>query len=137
MSHPYPVSAECFAGGLTSGPRRWSVSSFWRGRAVLRHYARSFLRSSSRVYAYTLQLLFEFASNQYKVSENFTLEQIVMGFLAHIEATRDNGARTRNARLAAITPRTGGDPPFGGTRFSKRGGRANDSTLARYVLGPL
>jgi site-specific recombinase XerD len=25
-----------------------------------------------------------------------------MDFLAHIEATRDNGARTRNARLAAI-----------------------------------
>ena len=64
-------------------------------------------------------------------------EQIVMCFLAHIEGTRDNGARTRNARIAAITPRTGGDPPFGGTRFSKRGGRANDPTLARYVLGPL
>jgi integrase/recombinase XerD len=27
---------------------------------------------------------------------------LVMDFLAHIEATRDNGARTRNARLAAI-----------------------------------
>ena len=93
-------------------------------------------------YAYTFQLLFEFASNQHKVTPSkLYLEQIdsvlVMDFLAHIEATRDNGARTRNARLAAITPRTGGDPPFGGTRFSKRGGRANDPTLARYVLGPL
>ena len=58
-------------------------------------------------YAYTFQLLFEFASNQHKVTPSkLYLEQIdavlVMDFLAHIEATRDNGARTRNARLAAI-----------------------------------
>jgi integrase/recombinase XerD len=58
-------------------------------------------------YAYTFQLLFEFASDRHKVTPSkLYLEQIdavlVMDFLAHIEATRDNCARTRNARLAAI-----------------------------------
>ena len=58
-------------------------------------------------YAYTFQLLFEFASNRHKVTPSkLYLEQIdavlVMDFLAHIEATRNNSARTRNARLAAI-----------------------------------
>ena len=115
------------------------ITAFLRERLPLQRGASPHTCES---YAYTFQLLFEFASNQHKVTPSkLYLEQIdavlVMDFLAHIEATRDNGARTRNARLAAITPRTGGDPPFGGTRFSKRGGRANDPTLARYVLGPL
>lgn len=58
-------------------------------------------------YAYTFQLLFEFASARFKITPSkLTLEQInaplVMDFLLHIEVERNNCARTRNARLAAI-----------------------------------
>ncbi|MDH3599435.1 MAG: site-specific integrase [Candidatus Tectomicrobia bacterium] len=58
-------------------------------------------------YAYSFQLLFEFASRRFglKPSE-LTLEQIdaplVMDFLASLETERDNCPATRNVRLAAI-----------------------------------
>jgi integrase/recombinase XerD len=58
-------------------------------------------------YAYTFQLLLEFASQRFKVTPSkLYLEQLdatlVMEFLAHLEAVRENGPRTRNARLAAL-----------------------------------
>lgn len=58
-------------------------------------------------YAYTFQLLFNFASKRFKVvPSKLTLEQIdaklVTDFLAHIESERSNCPSTRNARLAAI-----------------------------------
>jgi integrase/recombinase XerD len=80
------------------------ITAFLRERLPLQRGASHHTCES---YAYTFQLLFEFASNRHKVTPSkLYLEQIdavlVMDFLAHIEATRDNGARTRNARLAAI-----------------------------------
>jgi site-specific recombinase XerD len=58
-------------------------------------------------YAYSFQLLFEFASQRFGVTPSeLTLEQIdaplVMDFLAYLETERGNSSTTRNARLAAI-----------------------------------
>jgi integrase/recombinase XerD len=58
-------------------------------------------------YAYTFQLLFEFASARFKITPSkLNLEQIdaplVEQFLDHIQSVRGNTASTRNARLAAI-----------------------------------
>ena len=58
-------------------------------------------------YAYTYQLLFEFASQRFKVTPSkLFLEQLdaslVMDFLSYIESQRGNSPRTRNIRLAAI-----------------------------------
>ncbi len=58
-------------------------------------------------YAYAFQLLFEFTSRQLAVQpSDLQFEHIdaprVMAFLEHLQAERGNGARTRNARLAAI-----------------------------------
>lgn len=58
-------------------------------------------------YAYSFQLLFEFASQRFGVTPSeLTLEQIdaplVMDFLVYLETERGNSATTRNARLAAI-----------------------------------
>ena len=58
-------------------------------------------------YAYAFQLLFTFASRRLKVSPSaLYLEQIdaplVMDFLQFLETERNNGIRTRNARLVAI-----------------------------------
>lgn len=58
-------------------------------------------------YAYAFQLLFEFASQRLGVPPSeLQLEQIdatlVLAFLEHLQDVRGNGARTRNARLAAI-----------------------------------
>ncbi len=58
-------------------------------------------------YAYAFQLLFTFASQRLKVSPSaLYLEQIdaplVMDFLQFLENERNNGIRTRNARLVAI-----------------------------------
>jgi integrase/recombinase XerD len=80
------------------------ITAFLRERLPLQRGASHHTCES---YAYTFQLLFEFASNRHKVTPSkLYLEQIdavlVMDFLAHIEVTRKNGARTRNARLAAI-----------------------------------
>jgi site-specific recombinase XerD len=58
-------------------------------------------------YAYSFQLLFEFASQRLGLRPSaLTLEQIdaqlVMDFLAYLETKRGNSPTTRNARLAAI-----------------------------------
>jgi site-specific recombinase XerD len=58
-------------------------------------------------YAYSFQLLFEFASQRLGLRPSaLTLEQIdaqlVMAFLAYLETKRGNSPTTRNARLAAI-----------------------------------
>jgi len=58
-------------------------------------------------YAYSFQLLLCFAAEQYGTSPSaLILEQLdaslILAFLEHIETTRGNSARTRNARLAAI-----------------------------------
>jgi integrase/recombinase XerD len=58
-------------------------------------------------YAHAFRLLFRYAATQLgKRPSEIHLEEIdadlVLGFLAHIEEQRGNGAPTRNARLAAI-----------------------------------
>lgn len=58
-------------------------------------------------YAYSFQLLFEYASERERVPPSqLNLEQIdaplIVGFLQHLEADRGNTASTRNGRLAAI-----------------------------------
>lgn len=80
------------------------ITTFLRERLPLQRGASHHTCES---YAYTFQLLFEFASTRFKVTPSkLNLEQIdaplVMDFLTHIESSRGNGARTRNARLAAI-----------------------------------
>src|SRR5215510_14128175 len=58
-------------------------------------------------YAYSFQLLFEFAAARLKVAPaTLALEQLdarlIRGFLEHLEDTRQNAPETRNVRLAAI-----------------------------------
>lgn len=58
-------------------------------------------------YAYAFQLLLEFASRRLRTQPSaLSLEQfdtaLVLAFLDELETKRGNGARTRNARLAAI-----------------------------------
>lgn len=58
-------------------------------------------------YAYAFQLLFTFASQQFRVTPSaLYLEQVdaplVMAFLQSLETERHNSTRTRNARLVAI-----------------------------------
>jgi site-specific recombinase XerD len=58
-------------------------------------------------YAYSFQLLFEFASRKLKVAPSeLKLEQLdallISTFLEHLEVTRQNSAQTRNVRLAAV-----------------------------------
>jgi site-specific recombinase XerD len=58
-------------------------------------------------YAYAFQLLLQFASARLRVTPSaLCLEQLdaplVMDFLQHLETTRHNSPRTRNARLVAI-----------------------------------
>ncbi len=58
-------------------------------------------------YAYSIRLLICFAADKLHVKpSDLELEQIdaqlILSFLEHIEKTRSNSARTRNARLAAI-----------------------------------
>ena len=80
------------------------ITAFLRERLPLQRGASVHTCES---YAYTSQLLFEFASIRFKVTPSkLNLEQIdaplVMDFLGHIESARGNSASTRNARLAAI-----------------------------------
>jgi site-specific recombinase XerD len=80
------------------------ITAFLRERLPLQRGASIHTCES---YAYTFQLLFEFASIRFKVTPSkLNIEQIdaslVMDFLGHIESTRGNSASTRNARLAAI-----------------------------------
>jgi integrase/recombinase XerD len=58
-------------------------------------------------YAYAFKLLFEYAGNRLKVAPSeLQLEQLdaplIVEFLGHLEAKRENGANSRNVRLAAI-----------------------------------
>lgn len=58
-------------------------------------------------YAYSFQLLLKFAATRFNLTPSkLSLEQLdaplVMDFLADIESSRGNSARTRNARLASI-----------------------------------
>lgn len=58
-------------------------------------------------YAYSFQLLFEFAAARLKIRpSSLVLEQLdsemVSAFLEHLEDTRQNAPETRNVRLAAI-----------------------------------
>src|SRR6266481_5342929 len=58
-------------------------------------------------YAHAFRLLFEYASKCLKTSPSqLQLEHIdavlIMNFLNHLEATRGNGAASRNIRLAAV-----------------------------------
>ena len=58
-------------------------------------------------YAYSFQLLFNFASERLKIApSSIALEQIdallVTEFLEYLEVTRGNSISTRNTRLAAI-----------------------------------
>src|SRR5262249_10159970 len=58
-------------------------------------------------YAYSFQLLFEFAAARLKVTpSSLMLEQLdselVSAFLEHLEDARQNAPETRNVRLAAI-----------------------------------
>ena len=80
------------------------ISAFLRERLPLERGASDHTCVS---YAYSFQLLFEFASQRFGVTPSeLALEQIdaplVMAFLAHLETDRGNSAATRNARLAAI-----------------------------------
>ena len=58
-------------------------------------------------YAYSFQLLFEFAAKRLKVAPSIMkLEQLdallISAFLEYLETSRQNSAETRNIRLAAI-----------------------------------
>lgn len=80
------------------------ITAFLRERLPLQRGASQHTCES---YAYTFQLLFQFASNRLKtLPSKLHLEQLdaplVMDFLSHIETVRKSCARTRNARLAAI-----------------------------------
>jgi len=80
------------------------ISAFLRERLPIQRGASIHTCDS---YAYSFQLLFEFASHRFGVTPSaLYLEQIdarlVMDFLAYLECERGNSATTRNARLAAI-----------------------------------
>lgn len=80
------------------------ISAFLRERLPHQRGASAHTCSS---YAYSFQLLFEFASRRFGVTPSaLALEQIdallVMDFLAALETERRNSPTTRNARLAAI-----------------------------------
>jgi integrase/recombinase XerD len=80
------------------------IAAFLRERLPLQRGASSHTTAS---YAYTFQLLFQFASDRFKMAPSqLGLEQLdaplVMDFLAYLETVRHNTASTRNARLAAI-----------------------------------
>lgn len=80
------------------------ITAFLRERLPLQRGASPHTCES---YAYAFQLLFNFASDRFKIPPSkIHLEQLdaplVMDFLKHIEASRNNSPRTRNARLAAI-----------------------------------
>ena len=80
------------------------ISAFLRERLP---YERGASVHTCVSYAYSFQLLFEFASQRFGVTPSeLILEQIdaplVMDFLVYLETERGNSATTRNARLAAI-----------------------------------
>jgi len=80
------------------------MSAFLRDRLPVQRGASAHTCES---YAYSFQLLFEFASKRLRVTPSaLALEQLdaplIMDFLADLETERHNSPRTRNARLVAI-----------------------------------
>jgi site-specific recombinase XerD len=80
------------------------VTAFFRERLALERGASV---NTCDSYAYAFKLLLSYASKRLKTTPSrLELEQIdaplVVGFLNHLEATRSNGASSRNVRLAAI-----------------------------------
>ncbi len=75
-------------------------------RETLSHH-RGASQHTCHSYAYSFQLLFEFAAARFKVTpSSLALEQldsgVVSAFLEYLEDTRHNAPETRNVRLAAI-----------------------------------
>ena len=75
------------------------ITAFLRERLAEEH--------TRATYAYAFQLLFAFASRRLGVApSDLQIEHLdaplVLAFLAHLQHGRGNGARTRNARLAAV-----------------------------------
>ena len=80
------------------------MSAFLRERLPLQRGASEHTCDS---YAYAFQLLFQFASERFKLQPSaLSLEQLdaplIMEFLHYLETERHNTPRTRNARLVAI-----------------------------------
>ncbi len=72
---------------------------------LVRHRGNS--KHTCESYAYSFQLLFEFASQRIEVPpSSMALEQLdaalISSFLEHLEIVRSNSGNTRNIRLAAI-----------------------------------
>ena len=80
------------------------LSSFPRGHLPKERGAS---QHTCEAYAQSFQLLLGFASARLKIKPSkIEIERLdaplVLAFLEHLEKTRGNSARTRNARLAAI-----------------------------------
>jgi site-specific recombinase XerD len=80
------------------------ISAFLQKRLPLERGASEHTRDA---YAYAFRLLFEFASERRRIApSDLNVEDVdadlVLAFLEHIEKSRHNSPRTRNARLAAI-----------------------------------
>lgn len=80
------------------------VTAFFQERLALE---RQVSVNTCDSYAYAFKLLLNYASKRLKTApSSLEFEQIdaplVVGFLNHLEATRSNGASSRNVRLAAI-----------------------------------
>lgn len=80
------------------------ITAYLRERLPLERQAS---QHTTDTYSYAFKLLFEFAGAKLGISPSaLALEQIdaplVLAFLAHLQADRGNGARTRNSRLVAI-----------------------------------
>lgn len=80
------------------------ITAFLRERLPLQRRASHHTCESD---AYTFQLLFVFASDRLALTPSALClahldAQLIMDFLAHLEAQRGNGPSTRNTRLAAI-----------------------------------
>ncbi len=89
---------------MTTTPIAPYITAFLRQRLPIDCQAS---QHTTDTYTYAFKLLFEFASERLGVPPSaLALEQIeaslVLDFLGHLQSTRGNSARTRNARLVAI-----------------------------------
>jgi site-specific recombinase XerD len=80
------------------------ITAFLRERLPVERRASA---HTCATYAYAFQLLFAFTGHRLKIAPSaLQLEHLdaplVLAFLEHLQQQRGNGARTRNARLAAI-----------------------------------
>lgn len=80
------------------------ITAFLRQRLPVEQEAS---RHTTETYTYAFKLLFDFTTDRLGMPPSATaVEQIdaplVLEFLAHLQTTRGNGARTRNSRLVAI-----------------------------------